>query len=359
MTIYNRYQNIFMILGILVFATTLAKLSSRFFSIEGLLFIFLASSMIAYFRWTIVTRQITPEIKGNVKKIHPDDIQRMKPWLFKNIIGQGASIHSVMQIIKRNLEMVDSGRHLGSFLLVGPTGTGKSFFAKLLAEGLYGRGSLLMVAMNQDGLRGEKVVEIILDAIKKDGNKVLLLDEIDKAPLGVQASLYHLIETGQIMDPFTGEWFRCPGLVVIATSNAGSHSKEAALEAAKTTYGLLEHVSAHSSMDKAFLARFDGLFWFGQIAPTDIAQIGLMQVMSYYRQHGVEVNYLCAEAIIDMIKENQRFKEFGVRQLIQVVRHKSDPIISQAKKNGWREIQIVLDGKGNFLPQISRQRIVA
>lgn len=148
-----------MILGILVFATTLAKLSSWFFSTEGLVFIFIASSAIAYFRWTIVTRQITPEIKGTLKRIHPDDIQRMKPWLFKNIVGQGASFHSVMQIIKRNLGMVESGRHLGSFLLIGPTGTGKSFFAKLLAEGLYGRGSLLMVAMNQDGLRGEKVIE--------------------------------------------------------------------------------------------------------------------------------------------------------------------------------------------------------
>ena len=77
--------------------------------------------------------------------------------------------------------------------------------------------------------------------------------------------------------------------------------------------------------------------------------------MTYYRQNGVEVKYLCAEAIVEMVKENQRFKEFGVRQLIQVVRHRSDPIISQAKNNGWREVDIVTDAKGNFIPQITRK----
>jgi|GEM_PF-3356654 len=356
---FGRLQNIYIVLGLAFLIISFARLGPWFLTHWGLTCLTLGASFFAYLRWKVLSRQMSPETRGDFRKIKSADIQMMKPWLFKNIIGQGASIHSILQILKRNVEMIDCHRHLGSYLLVGPTGTGKTFFAQLLSEGLYGRGSLLKIAMNQAGMSGEKIIEIILLSLKKDPYKVLLLDEIDKAPKEVHASLYHLLESGQLMDSLTGEWFHCPGLVIIATTNAASHSKEAAQDAQKHHYGLLEHVASNSTMEKALLSRFDGLFWFGPISVVDIAQISLLQVASYYRQHGIDVNYLCAESIVDIVKENQRFKEFGIRQLIQVVRHKSDPIVQQAKNNGWKEVDIITDGRGNFIPQISRKKKMA
>jgi ATP-dependent Clp protease ATP-binding subunit ClpC len=359
MNIFGRLHNVYIVLGVAFLIVSFARLSSWFLTPWGLASVMFGTSIFAYLRWKILKRQLEPETRGDYKKIQSVDIQRIKPWMFKNIIGQGVSVHSILQILKRNVDMVGSNRHLGSFLLVGPTGTGKTFFAQLLSEGLYGRGSLLKIAMNQGGLSGERLIEIILQSLKESPYKVLLLDEIDKAPKNVHSALYHILESGQIMDSSTGEWFHCPGLVIIATTNAASHSKEAAQDAQKNHYGLLDHVAANSSMEKALLSRFDGLFWFGSIGVLDIAQVGIMQVSSYYRQHGIEVNYLCAEAIIDIVKDNQRFKEFGIRQLIQVVRHKSDPIIQQAKNNGWKEIEIISDNRGNFIPQIIKKRKIA
>lgn len=356
---FGRLQNLYIVLGLLVLAVSLVKLAPWAMTDTGLICLIIMSTVGGYLRWKFLKRQEKPETRGDIKKIKSTDIQRIKPWLFKNIVGQGSSVHSIMQILKRNVDILDSNRHLGSYLLVGPTGTGKSFFAQLLAEGLYGRGSLITIAMNQDGLRGEKIIEIILTALKKNPHRVILLDEVDKAPQNVHSSLYHFLESGQLMDPQTGEWFHCPGLVIIATTNAGTHSDEVGEEAAKNQYGLLDHLAAHSSLDKAFLARFEGLYWFGRMTPMEIAQIGLMQVMSYYRQHGVEVSYLCPEAVVDIVKENQRFRDFGVRQLIQVVRHKSDPIIAQAKNNGWREVDIITDEKGIFMPQITKRKRIA
>jgi ATP-dependent Clp protease ATP-binding subunit ClpC len=359
MNIFGRLQNVYIVLGVAFLIFSLARLSSWFLTPWGLTCVMLGASVFAYLRWKVLKRQVEPETRGDYKKIQSADIQRIKPWMFKNIIGQGTSIHSILQILKRNVDMIGSNRHLGSYLLVGPTGTGKTFFAQLLSEGLYGRGSLLKIAMNQGGLSGERLIEIILQSLKRNPYKVLLLDEIDKATNDVHSALYHILESGQIMDSSTGEWFHCPGLVIIATTNAASHSKEAALDAQKNPYGLLDHVAANSSMEKALLSRFDGLFWFGAISAIDIAQISIMQVSSYYRQHGIEVNYLCAESIIDIIKDNQRFKEFGIRQLIQVVRHKSDPVIIQAKNNGWKEIDIISDSRGNFIPQITKTKKMA
>lgn len=359
MNIFGRLQNVYIVLGVAFLIISFARLGPWFLTPWGLTCLMVGSGLFAYLRWKVLSRQLEPETRGDLKKIKSADIQRIKPWMFKNIIGQGPSIHSILQIIKRNIDMVDNNRHLGSFLLVGPTGTGKSFFAHLLSEGLYGRGSLLKIAMNQGGMSGEKVIEIILQSLKRDPYKVLLLDEIDKSPKDVHSALYHLLESGQMMDSATGEWFHCPGLVIIATTNAASHSKDAAAEAQKNPYGLLDLVASNSNMEKALLSRFDGLFWFGQIEALDIAQIGIMQVSSYYRQHGIEVNYLCAESIVEIVKDNQRFKEFGIRQLIQVVRHKSDPIIQQAKNNGWKEIDIISDSKGHFIPQITKKRKMA
>jgi hypothetical protein len=59
------------------------------------------------------------------------------------------------------------------------------------------------------------------------------------------------------------------------------------------------------------------------------------------------------------MKENQRFKTFGVRQLIQIVRHKSDSVIALAKNNGWDEVNIISDQKGNFIPQGTKKKRMA
>lgn len=354
-----RLQNLWIIAGILIAVVTVAKNIHWFASDLGLMCIFAFCTIFGYFRWRLLKRQKTPETKGNIKKIKASDLQRIRKGIDQNIVGQVQSVTSILQILKRNLGMVNSNRHLGSYLLVGPTGTGKTYFAQQLAQGLYGADSLINLAMNQPGLRGENVIEILLKALKKDPYRVVLLDEIDKASQEIYSSLYHFMESGQIMDQQSGEWFHCPGLVIIATTNAGSDT-DLSSDANQNNFALMEHIAGHSPMPKAFLSRFDGIIWFGQLSSVEIVQIALMQVISYYRQHGVIVNYLCPEAIIEIMKENQRFKTFGVRQLIQVVRHKSDSVIALAKNNGWDEVDIISDQKGNFTPQgIKKKRMAA
>jgi ATP-dependent Clp protease ATP-binding subunit ClpA len=354
-----RLQNLWIIAGILIAVVTVAKNIHWFASDTGLMCILGFCSLFGYFRWRLLKRQQTPETKGNIKKIKASDLQRIRKGIDENLIGQSESIISLLKILKRNLGMVNSNRHLGSYLLVGPTGTGKTYFAQQLAQGLYGHDSLINLAMNQQGLRGEYVIEMLLNALKKDPYRVVLLDEIDKASQEVYSSLYQFMESGKIMDQHTGEWFHCPGLVIIATTNAGSES-DLSCETNKNNYALMEHIAANSSMPKAFLSRFDGISWFGQLSAVDVVQIAIMQVMSYYRSNGVNVNYLCPEAIIEIMKENQRFKSFGVRQLIQIVRHKSDSVIALAKSNGWEEVNIISDQKGNFTPQgIKKKRMAA
>lgn len=353
-----RLLNLFAICGIIVAIVTLSKHLYWFGTTMGLVCSFLGCAAVFYWRWNLLKRQITPETKGSIKKIRMSDLLKIKKTLDTNIIGQSKSIQEILITLKRNMGILNSNRHLGSFLLVGPTGTGKTYFAQTLASGLYGRDGLITMAMNQSGLRGDQLIEILLKALKKDPYRVVLLDEIDKASPDIYASLYHFMESGQIMDPQSGEWFHCPGLIIIATTNAGSENAHGTSE--HNSYALLEHVSSHYQMQKAFLARFDGIFWFGALSAENIVQVALMQVSSYYLQHGLQVNYLSPEVLMQIMRDNEKFKGFGVRQLIQIIRHKSDIIISAAKSKGWTDINITSDQNGNLAPsENKKQRIAA
>jgi ATP-dependent Clp protease ATP-binding subunit ClpA len=344
---------------VLMAVVAAAKHADWLISDIGLSCILLLCSIAAYFRWSFLKRQIIPETKGNFKKIRSSEIERIKNFIEEHIVGQSHNVVNIMQTLKRNISMINSERHLGSYLLAGPTGTGKTYFAQLLAEALYGRECLITYAMNQQGLSANHLNEILLKSLKKDPYRVVLLDEIDKASTETLASLYHFMESGQIMDPKSGEWFHCPGLVIMATTNAGADA-ELVIDEGKNNYALLDHMAVNSQMPKALLSRFDGIFWFGQLAPKDIAEIGMIQIINYYQQHGVKVRYLAPEAIMAIIKENQHFKSFGVRQLIQIVRHKSDPIIALAKSSGQNEINIISDINGNLIPQwVKRKKVAA
>jgi ATP-dependent Clp protease ATP-binding subunit ClpA len=340
--------------SLLVAVFTLARFLPWFTTTPGLILMNVVGCGVLYWRWRHHQRVNKPEVRADFKKIQTVDLHKMKPWIFKNIMGQGQPMQAIFNLLKRNLELAQPGRHLGSFLLVGPTGTGKAFFAQLLAEGLYGPGTLLSIPVNQGGLNADKVSSILLTALKQNPHRVVLFDEIDKANAEVRGALYHFIENGQMMDPANGEWFSCPGCVVIATTNAGAQSVDAARLGAESHYGMLDHIAANSSIEKALLSRFEGMFWFGPLAAIDVAQITIMQLMRYYKQHGIEVKFLCPEAIVQVVKENQRFREFGVRQLMQVARHRADPLIAEARQKGLRELQIITDEKGQFVAQSSR-----
>ncbi len=355
----SNLHSFWLIAGVVLAVVTLAKHASWFTSDIGLCCLLGLFLIFGHSRWKLLHRQEAPEKRGNLKKIKSTDFAKIKTHISNHLVGHGPGILTILKTLKRNMALIGEQKHLGSFLLVGPTGTGKTLFAELLADALYGDESFIKIAMNQDGMRGESIIEILLKAMKKNPYRVVLLDEIDKAREDIQASLYNFLESGQIMDPQTGEWYHCPGLVIIATTNAGS---ESGFETQSTdrSYELLEHVASHSSMKKALLARFEGLFWFGELSPEEIVKIGIMQVTGYYNQFGIQVNYVCPEAIIEIMKENFRFKGFGVRQMIQVVRHKSDPIIAAARANGWEEVQITFDQNGTIKPHgMTKKRAVA
>ncbi|MBI5069845.1 MAG: ATP-dependent Clp protease ATP-binding subunit [Deltaproteobacteria bacterium] len=155
--------------------------------------------------------------------------------LSERVIGHRAAIERVAAVLKRNYAGFASRRPMGSFLLLGPTGVGKTELARALADALYGsRDALVRLDMSEcseatgvarlvgaaPGYVGYGEGGQLTDAVRRRPSSVVLLDEIDKAHRDVWMLLLQVLEEGRLTDG-RGRQIDFSSAVVILTSNLG------------------------------------------------------------------------------------------------------------------------------------------
>ena len=85
----------------------------------------------------------------NYHKLAATDTDTLLPWLKDNLRGHDQVIESIFLSLKKSVQLARPGRTLGNFLLVGPTGTGKTFLSQLVGSGLFPDSELVLLTMNQ------------------------------------------------------------------------------------------------------------------------------------------------------------------------------------------------------------------
>src|ERR1700730_9235639 len=88
-------------------------------------------------------------VVADYEKLAATDLARFGPWLKQNIRGQDETVDALVGELQRNLSLARAGRTLGAYMLVGPTGTGKTFLAQLIAQALYPESEPVILRMNQ------------------------------------------------------------------------------------------------------------------------------------------------------------------------------------------------------------------
>jgi type VI secretion system protein VasG len=132
--------------------------------------------------------------------------------------------------------LTDPRKPIGVFLLVGPSGTGKTETALTLAELLYG-GEQNLTVINMSEFKEEHKVSLLMgsppgyvgygeggiltEAVRRRPYSVILLDEMEKAHSGVQDVFYQVFDKGMMMDG-EGREIDFKNSVIIMTSNAGT-----------------------------------------------------------------------------------------------------------------------------------------
>ena len=157
--------------------------------------------------------------------------------LKRRIVGQDEAVESVVQAMLRSGSgLGDENKPMGSFLCLGPTGTGKTHMAKTISKSLFGeKHKIIQLDMSEysDKISASKLIGAspgyvgyeeggqLTERINRQPYSVVLFDEIDKAHPEVLQSLLQILEEGRLTDNF-GREASFKNAVIILTANIGS-----------------------------------------------------------------------------------------------------------------------------------------
>ena len=171
-----------------------------------------------------------------------DDLYNMEERLKRKIYGQENAIKTLTEaILMSKAGLLESGKTIGSFLFVGPTGVGKTELSKVLARQLHlplhrfdmseysEKHSVAKLIGSPAGYVGYDDGGILTDTIRKNPHCVLLLDEIEKAHEDIYNLLLQVMDYAVISDN-KGRKIDFRNVILIMTSNAGArYARQASL----------------------------------------------------------------------------------------------------------------------------------
>jgi type VI secretion system protein VasG len=164
-------------------------------------------------------------------------VLNLKEKMEERIVGQSHALEAIAQAIRTSRAgLTDPRRPIGVFMLVGPSGVGKTETAIVLAELLYG-GEQNMTVINMSEFKEEHKVSLLMgsppgyvgygeggvltEAVRRRPYSVVLLDELEKAHPGVQEIFYQVFDKGTLRDG-EGRDIDFKNTVILMTSNAAS-----------------------------------------------------------------------------------------------------------------------------------------
>jgi ATP-dependent Clp protease ATP-binding subunit ClpC len=166
-------------------------------------------------------------------------LMHMEDALREKVIGQDEAIDTISKAVRRaRAGLKDPKRPIGSFIFLGPTGVGKTWLAKALAEFMFGsEDSLIKIDMSEfmerhnvsrlvgapPGYVGFDEGGQLTEAVRRKSYSVVLLDEIEKAHPEVFNILLQILEDGHLTDA-KGRRVDFRNTVIIMTSNVGAKS---------------------------------------------------------------------------------------------------------------------------------------
>lgn len=164
-------------------------------------------------------------------------LRNMGKTLKEKVIAQDAAIDKVVKSIQRNrMGLKDPNHPIGVFMFLGPTGVGKTYLAKKLAEELFGSAdALFRIDMSEyaEGFNTSRLIGSppgyvgydeggqLTEKVRRKPYSIVLLDEIEKANSQVFNLLLQVMDEGRLTDG-NGRLIDFRNTIIIMTSNAGT-----------------------------------------------------------------------------------------------------------------------------------------
>jgi len=174
---------------------------------------------------------------GRMVKNEVEAVMGLANTLNRRVIGQEHAMHSIARRIQTSRAGIGNpSRPIGVFMLVGPSGVGKTETALALAEALYG-GEQNLITINMSEFQEAHTVStlkgappgyvgygeggILTEAVRRKPYSVILLDEVEKAHKDVHEIFFQVFDKG-VMEDGEGRLIDFKNTVILLTSNVGS-----------------------------------------------------------------------------------------------------------------------------------------
>ena len=269
-------------------------------------------------------------------------LESLAARMFSQIYGQDEAIRQVVESVQMSRAgLMDDNKPLASLLFVGPTGVGKTEVARVLSKELAialirfdmseytEKHAVAKLIGSPAGYVGYEDGGLLTDAIRKNPNCVLLLDEIEKAHEDIYNILLQVMDYARLTDN-KGRHADFRNVVLIMTSNAGAQF------ASQASVGFNGNVSRGDAMMKQvrktfkpeFLNRLSGAVVFRDMdkqMATLILQKKLRELESKLQTRHVTME-LSPDAFEYILKEGFT-PEYGAREMDRVISQKLKPLL--------------------------------
>jgi len=301
-----------------------------------------------------VARVISQWTGVPVERIGADnqqDILNLESRLLARIVGQNDAVASIARALRRSRAgLGDPTRPLGVFMLLGPSGVGKTELCKALSEALFGsEEALIRIDMSEyseeatasrligspPGYVGHGEGGQLTDAVLKRPYSVVLFDEIEKAHPKIFSLLLQLLDDGHLTDS-VGRRVNFKNTVIMMTTNVGvSYDMDKAVGFAQERSFDLNEKRSKSILAKArqvfrpeFLGRIDEMVIMNALdhhASCQISERILKELYERLSVRGIEIHW--TQAAVNWLAEHGVDAMSGARNLKKVIRENvEDPL---------------------------------
>jgi len=289
-----------------------------------------------------------------VSQTENEKLRNMDKEIKTKVIGQDGAIDKITKAIKRNrVGIKNQNKPIGSFMFLGPTGVGKTYLAKMLAESIFGSAdSLIRVDMSEymekhnvskligapPGYVGYEEGGQLTEKIRRKPFSVVLLDEVEKAHPDIFNILLQVLDDGHLSDSL-GRKIDFKNCLIIMTSNVGARklqefgtgvgfgTKAKSDSHDEATEGVIQD-SLKKAFSPEFLNRIDDVIVFKSLDKEDIKKIvniPLVEVIDRVKEMGYVLKI--EESLKEYLVEKGYDEKYGARPLNRAIqKYIEDPI---------------------------------
>ncbi len=301
---------------------------------------------------------------GDIQAQEEKQLANLASDLKAKVIGQDEAVDKVARAIRRNrIGFNKSGRPIGSFLFVGPTGVGKTELAKQLALKMFGsEDAMIRFDMSEfmeqysvskligsaPGYVGYEEAGQLTERVRHNPYSLILLDEVEKAHPDVLNLFLQILDDGRLTDS-QGRTVSFKDTIIIMTSNAGQGIKTASVgftaennknEAEETRKVMSQYFKPE------FLNRFDDIIQFHPLSKGNLLQIVnllLDKTNAMVSDQGLHIKV--TDAAKDKLVEEGYDPEMGARPLRRVIQEEIEDKVADYKLDHTEAKQLVADLK--------------